>query len=250
MFLYNIFAFLKFSSNKLVLCFILDLSSFNTEHRRFLHPNEQHVNPAVYEAYSVQASEDLTKFLKLRAEELVDNGFGLYLMGGEPVASAKHVHLNFIRKTKPVFTEAFKNAALEFEKTGKSQLARLTYEALIITKFSIFERSCEDIKNTLAEKSIKNLLDLVEINTEECLVDHKTGEGMADFLWSILKNSIVAALATWSEGHQEDNLNLDLASSITEAIRKQVILIAERDFPDGRHYITYTYIVVKRKPRI
>ena len=215
-----------------------------------MNPSEPNVDLAIIEEYRAQSAADLSQFLKCRADELTDNGFGLYLMAGEPGASAKHVQLSFLRKTKPVFTEAFENAALEFEKTGKSQLARLTYEALIITKFPMFARSCEDIKKTLSEKNLKNLLELVEINTEERLVDHKTGECMADFLWSLLQNSIVAALTTWSEGHQEDNLNLDLASSITEAIRKQVRLIVERDSPDGRHSITYTYIVVKRKPRI
>ena len=203
----------------------------------------------ILEAYRAQGAADLAQFLKCRAVELTDNGFGLYLMVAAPGANAKHIHLCSIRKSKPVLTEAFENAALDFDKAGQSHLACLTQQAQIMVKFPIFARRCEDIKDTLSEKSIQDLFELVEINTEECLVDHKTGEGMADFLWSLLKNSIVAALDTWSEGHPENNLNSDLVSSITEAIKKQVRLIAERDYPDGRHYTNYTYIVVKRKPR-
>ena len=210
---------------------------------------EPNVDTAIYEEYRAQGAADLKQFLKCRADELKDHGSGLYLMAGQPDASAKHVHLSFIRKTKPVFLEAFENAALEFEKAGNSQLASLTNKALIITKFPMFSRTCEDIEKTLSDKSLKDLFELVDMNTKECLVDHKTGKAMADFLWSILQNSIIAALAKWSEIDQQENIGLDLSSSITEAIRDQVRLIAERDFPDGKHSITYTYIVVKRKPR-
>ena len=190
----------------------------------------------ILEAYRAQGAADLAQFLKCRAVELTDNGFGLYLMVAAPGANAKHIHLCSIRKSKPVLTEAFENAALDFDKAGQSHLARLTQQAQIMVKFPMFGPRCEDIMKALSEKSIKDLFELVEINTEECLVDHKTGEGMADFLWSLLQNSIVAALNTWSEEHPENNLNSDLTTSITEAVRKQVSLIVERDFPDGRHY--------------
>ena len=110
---------------------------------------EPNVDKAIYEEYRAQGAADLKQFLKCRADELKDHGSGLYLMAGQPDASAKHVHLSFIRKTKPVFLEAFENAALEFEKAGNSQLASLTNKALIITKFPMFSRTCEDIEKTL-----------------------------------------------------------------------------------------------------
>ena len=38
------------------------------------------MDPEVEEAFRAVAKKDLTVFLKLRAEELTDDGFGLYLM--------------------------------------------------------------------------------------------------------------------------------------------------------------------------
>ena len=215
-----------------------------------MHAAEQNVDSAILDAYRAQGEEDLAQFLELRAEELIDDGFGLYLMVGQSGQDAQHTDLNFIRKPKSLYVEAFENAAKDFERAGKAELANLTKQAQVMTKFPMFTRRCEDIKKTLSKEGLRNVLELVEIGTKECLVDNKTGEGMADFLWSVQANSLIAALKTWSEGLQEDNSNLDLTSTITEAVKKQMTLLAQRDFPDGRHYITYTYIVVKRQPRV
>ena len=234
------------------MCYILDLSSFPTEKRRFLYASEPNVDSAIFDAYRAQSAADLAQFLKCRADELVDNGFGLYLMAAQPGAHSEHTHLNFLRKSKPVFTEAVENVAHEFEKAGKSHLANLTNELFVTMKFPMFARTCGDIRRTFSENRLDNLFELVEMNIEERCVDNKTGELMADFLWSLCKNSIVSALAAWLEEHQKAKMKFDVASysSIPETVREQVRLIAERDFPDGRHYINYTYIVVKRRPRV
>ena len=58
----------------------LDLSSFTNEKLLFLNANERNVDPEVAEVFRAVAQKDLTLFLKLRAEELVDDGYGLYLM--------------------------------------------------------------------------------------------------------------------------------------------------------------------------
>ena len=228
----------------------LDLSSFPTEKKRFLYASEPNVDPAIADEYRAQSAADLTLFLKCRADELVDNGFGLYLMAAQPGAHSKHRHLSFLRKSKPVFNEAIENAALEFEKAGKSHIANLTRELLVTVKFPMFARTCEDISKTFAENNLDKVLELFEMNIEERCLDHKTGECMADFLWSLCKNSIESALDTLLEDNSNVNIKSDLASSIPELVRKQVRLISLRDFPDGRHYISYVYIVVKRRPRV
>ena len=226
------------------------MSSFHTEHRRFLHPNECYVNPAIYEAYQVQASEDLNLFLRLRAEELADNGLGLYLMCAHPGPEAKHVDLNFVMKAKATWTEAFENAVLEFINAGQHTLAELTRQALIAVKFPMFPRQEQHIRETLSREGLKNTLELVDIHSEECMVDNKTGQGLSNFTWSVHGNSLRQALKTWSEGLQGDTCQLDLTSKIMNAVRKQLNLLCERDFADGKTYITYTYIVVKRRPRV
>ena len=62
--------------------------------------SEPNVCKEVYEAYRAQAARDLSRFLKLRADELLDGGFGLYLMVGEEKGLAKQ---NFMRRSEPLF---------------------------------------------------------------------------------------------------------------------------------------------------
>lgn len=224
-----------------------DLSSFSRDKRNFFIVAEPNVDSEIFEAYRAQAAADLAHFLKLRADELIDNGFGIYLMGSAQGANVKYEQLNFIRRR--IFTESFENAALDFEVAGKDDLANLTREALVMVKPPNFERCCEDIKQALADEDLKGKLELIDIDTKECLVDNKTYEGMADFLWSVKQNSIVASLASLADGPRNENLPASWASSITDAVRKHLKLIAERDFADGRHYISYTYFVVKRQSR-
>ena len=98
---------------------------------------------------------------------------------------------------------AFDNAVAEFEKNGKSDMAAMTREALIQTKFPHFFRRVRDIRETLSKDCIKDMLDLVEVRADEVLVDNKDGAGVADFLWSIHGNCILASLKTWVETLKE-----------------------------------------------
>ena len=98
---------------------------------------------------------------------------------------------------------AFDNAVAEFEKNGKSDMAAMTREALIQTKFPHFFRRERDIRETLSKDCIKDMLDLVEVRADEVLVDNKDGAGVADFLWSIHGNCILASLKTRVETLKE-----------------------------------------------
>ena len=213
-----------------------------------MHPAERNVDPAVCDVYRAHGAEDLTLFLKCRAEELADNGLGLYLMVGQPGENAKHLHLNLVRKEKPIFVEAFEKAASEFERNGDGALARKTEQALLAAKFPWYTRRESDIKDVLSQDCFQNLLKIIELHSEEVMVDAKTGKGLADFIWSVHGNTLLSSIKRWTDKLHDGTS--DLASTITSAVRKHVTLLSERDFPDGKNYLTYTYVVVQRHPRL
>ena len=115
---------------------------------------------------------------------------------------------------------------------------------------------------TLSNEHFGTLLDLVEVRSEECLVDNKTAARMTDFVFSVCGNSVLGCLRPWAmglgkgegEGRGLQNgvgglKDGDLAGTIMRAMREQYEVLAEKHFPDGRLYLTYMYFVVKRKPR-
>ena len=214
---------------------------------QFVNVNEQNVDAQVYEAYRAQARDDLTLFLKLRAEELTDGGFGLYLMLG---AERGRATANFMKRAEPLFVRAFLNAASEFEGRGQPQLAEWTRRAVAVAKFPMFLRSEEDIEETLSKDCFKDILELVEVHSEECLVDNTTRVGMTDFIFSVCENSLLTCLRPWAEGLEGFGKHPKLADAIIEAMREQFALLAKKHFPDGKFYFTYMYLVVKRKPRV
>ena len=63
----------------------LELTKFGKEHRNdltFVQPNEANVSRHIFDQFRASSIADLTLFLQLRAEELCDNGEGLFLMLG------------------------------------------------------------------------------------------------------------------------------------------------------------------------
>ena len=212
-----------------------------------MHAAERNVDPAVSDVFRAHGAEDLTLFLKCRAEELADNGFGLYLMVGQPGQHAKHLHLNLVRRSKSIFVEAFEKAASEFERNGEVALASHTEQALLAAKFPWYTRRESDIKDVLSQDCFRNILKMIQLHSEEVMVDSKTGAGLADFIWSVHGNTLLSSIKRWTDKLQ--NGSSELASTITAAVRNHVTLLAERDFPDGKTFLTYTYVVVQRHPR-
>ena len=109
---------------------------------------------------------------------------------------------------------AFDNTAAEFDKNGQSDMAVKTREALTVSKFTHFFRCERDIRETLSKDCLKDVLDLVEVRADEVLVDNKNGAGLADFLWSIHGNCILASLRTWAEALKEDKNYPDQGNDI------------------------------------
>ena len=118
-------------------------------------------------------------------------------------------------------------------------------------------------RETLSKEHFRSLFDLVEVKSEECLVDNKTAARMTDFVYSVCGNSILGCLKLWALGLKkgdegpsggqgtgnEGMKDEDLAVTIMKAMREQYEMLAEKHFPDGKLYLTYMYFVVKRKPR-
>lgn len=76
---------------------------FPQEMLQFTFIRKLQANIEVYEKWRIQAAKDLTQFLKLRAEELADGGFGLYLMVG---AERELDDLKIMRSPEPLFYQA------------------------------------------------------------------------------------------------------------------------------------------------
>ena len=88
----------------------------------FFQPNESNVKPEIFELWRNASINDLALFLQLRANELVDNGAGLFLMvGGGSLDADKKNNQNpyggqiadFLNGSAngSIFREAFENAA-------------------------------------------------------------------------------------------------------------------------------------------
>ena len=89
----------------------------------FFQPNERNVKPEIFELWRNASINDLALFLQLRADELVDNGAGLFLMvgGGGSLDADKKNNQNpyggqisdFLNGSAngSIFREAFENAA-------------------------------------------------------------------------------------------------------------------------------------------
>ena len=228
---------------------LIDLSCFPAESKKFLHPSERNVDPTVRDVYQAHAAEDLTLFFQCRAEELADKGFGLYLMVGQPMEDAKYSHLNIVRKSKPIFVEAFVNAASEFERNGETTIASHIEQAMLAAKFPMYTRDKPEIKEVLSQDCFQNTLQLIELHSEEVLVDGKTAAGLVDFIWSVHSNTLLSSVKAFTDKVEHKRGSTELALKITSAVRRHIQLLAERDLPDGKMYVTYIYVVVQRHKR-
>ena len=111
------------------------------------------------------------------------------------------IHTTQLRsEVEPIISyKAFLNTASEFASKGQSHLANYTKEAMAVAKYPIFYRNKKDIRDTLSQECFKNIFELVEVQSEECLLDNKTGVGMTNMMLSICENAMFASLKHWAE---------------------------------------------------
>ena len=193
--------------------------------------------------------DELALFLSLRAEEIADNGMAIYMIVAKSVtvlsSKTPEAYLSLLSK-------AFEHAAAEFQSVGEVELAKLTEQALTVAKIPEFFLDEHDVRSVLSRESVSKVFSLQEINADDVLVDGKTGKGLAAFIWSWAVNSIMSTVGPWIDSLKSSKNNTNLLHiryRIIEAVKQNFMSLSEKHYPDGKHYVTYLYFVVKRLPR-
>lgn len=229
---------------------------------KFIQPNEANVQPHIFEKFRSSSIDDLILFLKLRADELCDNGEGLFLMvgGGSLGFDEKNMydtyggqHNGFLKGSNgSIFKEAFENAASDPQyysiqkEIKEAHLAAFTY---------YFLRCEADVKESFAH--VKDILELKELKWENCPIKCGSPSKLADFIWSIHGNALDGSVKKMLNKRKTSDLdakesmqNTDIIHmKIVEALKVHINILTKRDFPDGNTTASYMYMVVKRKPR-
>ena len=223
---------------------------------KFVFPNEPEVRPYIFQKFRSAAIEDLIKFLKLRADELSDNGEGIFLMAGggsngnDELDSTNQYggqKIGFIhRKEGSILREAYENAAKDFANEHIEKDIKRAHRASFVNAFL----RCEsDVLESF--EHVKDVLELKELKWENCPVTCGSPEKLGDFIWSIFENSLTECTKTMIG--KKDSIGIkekdDLTKEIMNAVKHHLYIITKRDFPDGKLDHTYMYMVIKRKPR-
>ena len=239
---------------------ILEFTKYDSEYRNdltFVQPNEANVSRHIFDQFRASSIADLTLFLQLRAEELIDNGEGLFsMLGGGYIDKDDQNNLersSFITgRNGSVYKEAFENAAND---PHYFQIAEKIKEAQLQTFIPYFLRSEHDVMESF--NLVKDVLELKALKWENCQIDCGSPEKLADLIWSIHGNafegSVRAMLSKHKTHHQPINLPItdkeNLFKTIIEAVKLHINIITKRDFANGQSTTSYMYLVVKRKPR-
>ena len=223
----------------------------------FVQPNEANVNHDIFENFRAISLNDLTLFLKLRADELCDNGEGLFMMLGRGDLgcndSENTKRTSFIRGPNgSVYKEAFENAAKDPNYCEIAMEIERVHQATFIPYFL---RSESDVMESF--EHVTDLLELRQLEWKDCNINCGSPEALMDLIWSIHGHALQKYIRR--EVQHDEEIISQLPSSISgtesvynkivEAIKFHMCLIAKRDFHDGQTTATYMYMVVKRKPR-
>ena len=221
---------------------------------KFVQANEANVNKHIFEEFRKSSIDDLTLFLQLRAEELCDDGEGLFLMLGGGSNDQKDPNYSLSRsfikgRDGSVYKEAFENAAKDPQ---FADIANNIKKAQLASFIPYFLRSESDVMESFDK--VKDVLELKELKWEDCRVDNGTPEKLADLIWSIHGNALTGSIKDMlnkeKESHENDVSDIEcLSQQIVNALQLHIKLITQRDFPDGVTTTSYMYLVVKRIPR-
>jgi hypothetical protein len=238
----------------------LDFTKYSREYKNdltFVQPNEANVSRHIFDQFRSSSMADLTRFLQLRAEELCDNGEGLYLMLGggylDKDDQNNQQRCSFIKgRNGSVYKEAFENAANDPE---YFRIADKIKEAQLQTFIPYFLRSEHDVMESF--NLVKDVLELKALKCEDCQIDCGSPEKLAELIWSIHGNafegSVKAMLSTHKALHNPINVPINdtenLFKTIIGALKLHIDIITKRDFANGQSTTSYMYLVVKRKPR-
>ena len=221
---------------------------------KFVQPNEANVNHFIFEQFRKASVDDLSLFLKLRAEELCDNGEGLFLMLGGGSKDKKDpsyaLSRSFIKgRNGSVYKEAFENAANDPQ---YASIASKIKEAQLASFIPYFLRSETDVMESFEQ--VTDVLELKELKWESCKIDCGTTDKLAELIWSIHGNALAGSIKDMllrdDYSHASDVSDTEsLGQQIISALQLHIKLITDRDFPEGISSTSYMYLVVKRIPR-
>ena len=235
---------------------MIDIQGYDPSELEFVQPNEPEVSPHIFEKFRSASINDMTIFLQLRAEELADNGEGLFLMVGGGSLGFDNLniddkygglHMGFIhRKEGNIFKEAFENAAKDIENV---EIAKDIQQAHLASFAYYFMRCESDVLESF--EHVKDVLELKELQWKSCPVTCGSSEKLGDFLWSIHGNSITECTKNMVEKDNaiDSNDKINISNGIINAVKRHLYILTEKDFPEGKYMGNYMYMVVKRKAR-
>ena len=174
---------------------LIDVYDFPKEDLKFVQPNEANVKPQIFDRFRASSISDLTLFLQLRADELCDNGQGLFLMvGGGSLGYDDKNKLNpyggqtigFLNCQKgSILKEAFENAIKDPQ---FCHIAKDIHKAHLAAFCPYFLRCESDVMESFSH--VNHVLELRELKWENCLINSGSPEKLVDFVWSITGHSI------------------------------------------------------------
>ena len=213
------------------------------------------MKPSLREQFRSTAVANLILFLKHRADELHDNGEGLFLMVGggslgydetnrdNPYGGQQNGFLK--GPNGSIFREAFENAARD---PHYSHIAKEIEEAHLNSCMYYFLRCESDVRESF--EHVKDALELKELKWENCLVNCGTPEKLTDFIWSIHGHSLKESIKLTAHERKNSFDQKELEDTIFAALKSHVNILTKRHFPDGHTTVSYMYMVVKRMERI
>ena len=192
--------------------------------------------------------------MKLRADELTDNGEGLFLMVGNDYKlnennrhCGREIEFLGYKKLGSIFKEAFENTAKDVQ---NEKIANKIKRPNLATFIQYFLRSESDVLESF--DYVKDVLELKELKWKNCPLACGSPEKLSDLIWSIHGNYLKECIKeTVIKEHSIDVKEKDdVSNGIIESLKRNINILTKRDFPDGNTMGSYMYMVVKRKPRI
>ena len=222
----------------------------------FVQPNEPNVKPYLFEKFRSAAINDLKLFLKLRSEELSDNGEGLFLMvgGGSlgyDMLDSKNPYggqnVGFLDcKDGSIFKEAFENAVKDAQ---NENIADKLKRAHHFTFAQYFLRCESDVLESFED--VKDDLELKELKWKICPITCGTPEKLGNFIWSIHGHSLTEGIKT--SINKDASIDMQekegVSNQIINSLKHHLYILSKKYYPDGKTHASYMYMVVKRKPR-
>ena len=208
----------------------------------------------LFQQFRSTSVDNLVLFLKLRADELHDNGEGLFLMVGggslghdktnkdNPYGGRQHGFL--LGPNGSIFREAFENAAND---PHYAHISKAIAEANLNSCIYYFMRCESDVRESF--QHVKDVLELKELKWKNCLVNCGTSQKLTDFIWSIHEHALKESIKLTLNERKNSFDKKDVEQEVIDALKLHVNILTKNNFPEGQITVSYMYMVVKRIQR-